>query len=821
MEGSPRAAVYSSIPLPPTPLIGRERDLSQVQVLLLRPDVRLVTLVGTGGTGKTRLAIEAARGLTPSFPDGIVFVDLAPRRDPKQVIPAIADAVRIGAATDRGLLERLHEVLSNQQLLLLLDNFEHVLPAAPQVAELLAGCPRLKVLATSRGRLRLRGEQAFTVWPLAVPEPSQAKNAAELARVPAAALFVERAVAASSDFQLTAENAAAIVEISRRLDGLPLALELAAARTPLLPPTAMVARLDRRLPLLTGGPRDLPIRQQTLRATLEWSHDLLDGREQRLFRRLALFVGSVGLDQAVAVGRDDGEDASELLDGLGSLVDHGVVYREAVPEGEPRLRMLETIREFAQEQLANSGEEEAVRRRHAHAYVALAETAGPNLDGADRLRWVQCLAHDHENLRAALDWLVGHDEAELTYRLVGSLTWYWYPQGKVHEGRDWAERALGRAEATYRSSARARALFTAGQLAFNLGGMALARRRFEEAATLFRELNDSEGLARVRVHLGLVVGDDEPFAARAFEDALAVFRRLGDTSWTALTLLCYGRHAARAGNSAFAEARFVESLALYRALDDTQMVAEALNALGDLARAAGDDDRATALYREALGLVRQVEGGSGHPGLLQNLGHVARHRGDFRQSLDCYCEAGALFRANGDWRGIAECLEGAAVVAVATGQFERAARLFGAAAAMLESRDMVLAPGNPREHARYAADARARLGAEPFAAAWEVGRAMSLDQAQTEAFAHAGHLTNPARPEPGEADPWRGRLTRRERDVAALLVRGFSNRQIATELVLSEQTAETHVKRILRKLDLRSRHDVRDWVEGAPSPPRG
>jgi predicted ATPase len=347
----------------------------------LRPGVRLLTLTGAGGSGKTRLALEAARGLPASFVDGVVFVDLAPHRNPAQVVPAIAGALRIDAATERALIDRLGGVLASRRLLLLLDNFEHVLPAAPRIAELLAGCPDLKVLATSRSRLRLRWEQVFPVWPLAVPESSQAADPVGLAHVPAVALFVERAMAADPDFQLTADNAAAIVEICRRLDGLPLALELAAARTPLIPPAALAARLDRSLPLLADGPRDLPARQQTLRATLEWSHDLLGARERRLFRRLAAFVDGVGLDQILAVGRDDAEGVSDVLDGLGALLDQNLVYRETTPEGDARLRMLETIGEFAREQLAASGEEETRRRRHALAYVALAEAGGPELDG--------------------------------------------------------------------------------------------------------------------------------------------------------------------------------------------------------------------------------------------------------------------------------------------------------------------------------------------------------------------------------------------------------------------------------------------------------
>lgn len=814
-RAAPHVATRCRLPSQPTALIGRDREVLDLQLRLRRPEVRLLTLSGAGGCGKTRLAVAVATALTEHVAGRVVFVDLSALRDPALVTAAIAGALGIGEGGGEPLQTRLQHSLAAAPTLLVLDNVEQVLDAAAEIATLLAACPPLKLLVTSRIPLRLRWEHQIVVMPLAVPEAAHLTDLEALAGVPSVALFVARAHAVSPDLQLTEGNAAAIALICRRLDGLPLALELAATRTRLLAPQALAARLDRCLPLLTDGPRDVPARQRTLRATIDWSYGLLDPRAQRLFCRLAVFAGGGRLEQVEEVCREPDDPAADVLGDLAALVEQNLVRRDSPPDGAPRLRMLETIGEFAREQLAASGELEALERRHARAFVQRAEAAERTLLSAGRRALVDQLAPDLDNLRAALAWLIAREEGEVACRLAGALTWLWYPLGQVREGQAWAERALAGTTGQQPSPGQAKALFTAGVLAFFLGDAPLARRRLDRCMVLCAELGDDVGAARAGIYLGMALAGDDAVGARVVQDqALAVLRRRGETAWTALALLASGARAFTTGELAAAHALCEESLRLFRQLEDGLMTAEALNMLGDVARASGDDRRAAALYTESLELLRAEGGSSGIPGLLHNLGYLARHRGGHHQAFRYFSDALALFRANGDRRGSAECLAGVASVAVAVGQPARAARLCGAAEATLQEVGAVPTPANAGEVARTLAAARSHLGDVAFAQAQAAGRGFALDQASAEVTALADGLTPASQQSdhPGAA-PWLGVLTPREREVAALAARGLSNRQVGATLFITEQTAETHVKRILNKLGLASRHQIRDGID--------
>jgi predicted ATPase len=670
-------------------------------------------------------------------------------------------------------VEAVRGYLRERRPLVVLDNCEHLLPAvAPLVADLLAACPGLRVLATSRAPLRVRGEHRFPVPPLALPDPAHRPEAGQLTQYEAVALFVARARAARPDFAVTNENAPAVAELCHRLDGLPLAVELAAARVALLPPAALLARLGRGLPLLGGGPHDAPARQRTLRATLDWSHDLLGAAERALFRRLAVFAGGWTLEAAEAVGgaaEEGGGPPVDAVAGLASLADASLLRPEAGPDDEPRFAMLETIREYALEHLEASGEATALRRRHAEYYLGLAERAAPWLDGPEQARWLHRLGVERDNFRAALRWALEQDEAELGLRLGGALWRFWWIRGPRREALDVLTRLLAAPGAGARTAARAAALTGAGVLAIYLGhhaaaaaaleeclgirrelgdragtGWALqhlgelaavrgedarARPLFEAAVAIRRELRDEAGLASSLFflgHLDLRSGD-YPAARRCWEECLAIRRRLGDVRGAGYATRNLGLVALRSGAAGEARARLEESLVRFREVNDRRSAATVLGLLGDAARAAADPGAAAKLYEESLALARGAEPNDAEAGALCRLGELLLRRGDprgaagrFREGLTVGHELNHLYM-------MAHCLAGLAGVAVAEGQRLRAARLAAAAEAMCAA-----APSARPELADLDAHlerVRKHLNAATFARAWEEGRAMPLEQA--------------------------------------------------------------------------------------------
>ncbi|MFL5589448.1 MAG: LuxR C-terminal-related transcriptional regulator [Ktedonobacteraceae bacterium] len=771
-NGSP--VRFQNLPLLLTPLIGRELQEQEIRAFLRRPEVRLLTLTGTAGIGKTRLAQKVATDLSEVFPQGVCLVQLAPLSDYNLVVPTIAQTLGLCDVEEHSLFESLKAFLRDKHLLLLLDNFEQVLQASPALVEMLLACPSIKLLVTSRAVLHVEGEYEFAVPPLSLPDPLHLPAHEELLHYAAIALFIQRAQTVKPTFVLSEDNAAVIAQICIRLDGLPLSLELAAARSKLLSPQALLGRLNHRLAVLTGGRQDAPTRQQTLRDTISWSYDLLTAQEQRCFRRLAIFVGGCTLEAAEAICSRDADLSLPAIDLVASLLDKSLLQQSDRAGDESRLLMLETIREYALERLADSGELEATEQTHARYYLSIAEQSEPELFGHQQRLWMGRLTWDAENLRAALQWSQTHQRKEQLLRLAGNLGHFWYMCGRFSEAKLWLETALQEVAPDVAISARIKALYSVTLIASHLGQSDLLFVRAGECLTLARQNGDSRGFVIASwslVHHLLAGGDiigahaqaeetltfvkahapaedrwtlacalnafgsvvlsqgDYTQAQHLYERAIALFKEAGDLwLYGELHLFLANVYWAQ-GNKTKAQTFLKEGLAIHDQVGNAWVTGWFVSLFGEIALRQGDIPRARFLLEAGLKRHQQLGDQQGQALIYALLAQAAAREHDYTLTRNLAAQSLEIARIIHDSGSLILCLEELADVVAGQGEPAWAARLWGAAEHYREASHAMLPLVERLSRARHIEQAQGLLSKQIFAERWTEGRNMTAEQA--------------------------------------------------------------------------------------------
>jgi predicted ATPase/DNA-binding CsgD family transcriptional regulator len=810
---------YTNLPIQLTSFIGRESDLANVELML--SETRCIIITGPGGCGKTRLAIQIANKVNRVFEDGVWWVDLAPLQDPALVPQLVVHTFGLHPIADQPMMESLISFVRPKQMLLILDNCEHLNDACTQLArQLLIEAPELRILAASRGALGVEGGTLYPLSGLAWPVSSREAGGEGLSRLDlqsiinydAVKLFVERARFISPGFTLTLENAPAIIEICRRLDGLPLALELASARVNVLTVQEIAARLNDRFTLLTAGERTgFEPRHHTLKAAIDWSYALLSAEEKALLRRLAVFATGCSFDTAEAVCSGEEILPARMLDLLSSLVDKSLIIAETTGRAPARYRLLETIREYAFEKLHEAGEAPRLRDRHLDFFLARAEGAMPKQFEAYQRLWLSWLESEHDNLRAALSWALESKRIEAGLRLASALTYFWEIHSYVQEGLGWMERLLAAVEERVPLEVHVNALVFATFQYMLLGNALAATTCARQAVELAEATGDAsnptlsfamDGLASAAKTAG-----DYQTAFKITEKNILFYRESGPSFYLGMSLLSQGETAIQLGYYEIARERLNESLALARQDGDKFRIAHSLNTLGDLARLEQNYTEAASAYESGVALMSELGAQRDLASLLSNLGYVCLHQGDVERAHSLFSESLTIHQTQQSKPGMIECLIGYAATAVKDGQYAAGVRLLAAAAAISGQPSASKWKATKMEFERYLGLAREKLAEASFQEEQVAGRSLSLEQA----VEYARQLRVLSEDMPWAKEKFGG-LTEREREVAALIARGKTNREIAQELVLSKRTVEKHAANILTKLGLTSRSQIVRWA---------